>query len=167
MTGAWLMFGVLALVLLFSGWKVVRTDDLVHSVLWLAVLLVATGVLYVTLHADFLAAAQLLLYTGGVVTLMLFGVMLTERLTGSRILHDSRDEGRAALVGGVVVGLVGLALSRSDLALQASDAPAHPADTQALGASFLVDHLLAFEVLSILLLAVMVAAITLARSTDP
>ena len=50
-----------------------------HAVLWLAVTLLMTAVLFVTMQAPFVAGIQVLLYAGGVITLMLFGVMLTRR----------------------------------------------------------------------------------------
>ncbi|RME26078.1 MAG: NADH-quinone oxidoreductase subunit J, partial [Deltaproteobacteria bacterium] len=83
--GAWILFAVVALLLVGSALMVVLSMDLVHTVLWLAVGLVTTAVVYVALSADFLAAAQVLLYTGGVVTLMLFAVMLTRRLAGAGV----------------------------------------------------------------------------------
>jgi NADH-quinone oxidoreductase subunit J len=70
-------FGITAVLLLASAFMVVSSRDLVRAVLWLAVSLAFTAVAYVQLRADLLAALQIMLYTGGVITLMLFAVMLT------------------------------------------------------------------------------------------
>src|SRR5690242_15670140 len=72
-------FGVIGILLLAGALRVVTAKNLVHAVLWLGLTLTATALLFISLGAAFLAGIQLLLYTGGVITLMLFGVMLTRR----------------------------------------------------------------------------------------
>lgn len=158
---AWIVFLVLAFGLLAGGVLAIRSTDLVHSVLWLAVVLVTTAAVYVVLHADFIAAAQLLLYTGGVITLMLFAVMLTKRVGGGAILHGSRAPYRGIGVFIAVVVLVGYAIAIS--VPFGKPAPPLSVDTKGLGALFLTRLMLPFELLSILLLAAMMGAIVLAR----
>ncbi|MEZ4655213.1 MAG: NADH-quinone oxidoreductase subunit J [Candidatus Eisenbacteria bacterium] len=87
----WIAFVILGLSLPLAGRMAVVSRDLVHSVLWLAVALVSTAGLFITLNAEFLAAVQILLYTGGVITLMLFGIMLTRRLATARVEHGSSE----------------------------------------------------------------------------
>lgn len=162
----WVAFIILGLALLVSGRMVVTSRDLVHSVLWLGATLVTTAGLYVVLNADFLAAVQVLLYVGGVITLMLFGVMLTRRLTGASISHGSGHRLRGAVIALAVYALVITAVHRAS----GSGAPAAAGtagDTRALGSLFLTDLMLPFEVLSVLLLAAMIGAIVLARKSDP
>ncbi len=160
--GAWILFAVVALLLVGAALMVVLSTDLVHTVLWLAVGLVTTAVVYVALSADFLAAAQILLYTGGVVTLMLFAVMLTRRLSGVGITI-TRGQGwlRAVVFSVATLGLVAAAVLKSGVG--AGPMPPMAADTQALGALFLTDLVVPFEALSLLLLAAMVGAVVLAR----
>lgn len=163
----WIAFGVLGLALLFAGRKVVVSRDLVHSVLWLGVALVATAGLFVALHAEFLAAVQILLYTGGVITLMLFGVMVTRRLSGdARVEHGSSHRMRGALLSLVAFALVAITVGRaSDTGSLVPSGPL--GDTRELGTLVLRDLMLPFEVLSVLLLAAMIGAIVLARKVDP
>ena len=165
MNPAWIPFLIIAAILVGSAIKVVTSKDLVHSVLWLAAALIGTAVLFVTLRADFLAVVQILLYTGGVITLMLFAIMLTERLETARIAIISTDKVRGGVALLSVGTLVVTAIVKGTGAVAQGAAP--PVDTQALGALFLTELVLPFEVLSILLLAAMIAAITLARRTDP
>ena len=73
-------FGALAAVLLASSLAVVLTKNLFHSVLYLALSLTATAGIFLALDAEFLAAVQLLLYAGGVVTIAVFAIVVTERL---------------------------------------------------------------------------------------
>lgn len=160
----WIAFGVFGLALLFSGRKVVTSHDLVHSVLWLGVMLVATAGLFVTLQAEFLAAVQILLYTGGVVTLMLFGIMLTRRLSSSHIEHGSSSRARGAVIAVLAFAVIAYGIVQGgDVANPGGQSPG---DTKALGALVLTRLMLPFEVLSVLLLAAMIGAIVLARKVD-
>ena len=100
-------FGV-AVVLLASSLAVVITPNLFHAVLFLALALVATGGVFLLLGAPFLFGVQLLLYAGGVVTIVVFAIMLTERLVGERIGQASRYVGNGVVVSAAVfAGVVG------------------------------------------------------------
>lgn len=155
-------FGVLAACLLLSASLVVRARNLVHGVLWLGVTLVATAALFVTLEATFLAGAQVLLYVGGVVTLMVFGVMLTRRQDGRSLLAAGTRKGRGAVVAAALFGVLAAAVARSEL--PAGTRPV--ATTAELGAGLVGEHLLAFEALSFVLLAAIIGAVVIARRRD-
>ena len=75
-------FWALAVLLIGSALAVVLTKNLFHSVLYLALSLTATAGVFLALEAEFLAAVQLLLYAGGVVTIVVFAIVVTERLVG-------------------------------------------------------------------------------------
>jgi NADH:ubiquinone oxidoreductase subunit 6 (subunit J) len=157
-------FWGLAAVLLASSIAVVLTRNLFHSVLYLTAALIATAGLFLLLDAAFLFGAQLLLYAGGVVTLVVFAIMLTERLVGDRITQTIRHPwSGAAFAAAVFVGslvFVG----------QATLPPARPplgADlTRALGEAALTRYALAFELLAVLLVAALLGALYLARPDD-
>ncbi|MSP92687.1 MAG: NADH-quinone oxidoreductase subunit J [Myxococcales bacterium] len=167
---AQLAFGLVAAAMLGSGLLAVRSRNLVHAVLWLAVSLIATAAAYVLLSAPFLAAMQILLYTGGVVTLMLFGVMLTDhRHDGGapgRLSNDSAPQRPwlGAFFAAALFGVVAAALYQTPLPVPAA---ALDASTARLGELVLGDHLVAFEAISVLLLAALLGAVALARKTDP
>jgi NADH:ubiquinone oxidoreductase subunit 6 (subunit J) len=163
-----IIFVASGLAILTGGVAVVLSKDLVRAVLWLAVTLVATSTLYVTLAAEFIGAVQILLYAGGVITLMLFGLMLTSRITGAALLTDSHDRIRGGIMAALVLGLLAAGILRSPAPPTLSDeALARLDDSRALGHLFLTEQVLTLEVLSVLLLAVMVGAIVLARRKDP
>jgi NADH-quinone oxidoreductase subunit J len=160
-----IVFGLTAIVLLIAAFSVVTARDLIRCVLWLAVALVSTAVLFVVAEAEFIAAVQILLYTGGIITLMLFGVMLTARITSAKVEVESFERLRGAVVALTLFGLMAWAILTSEL-------PAGPATlgedvTREVGRLFLTDWLLPMELLSVLLLAVMIGAIALARRKDP
>lgn len=158
-------FLAVAVATLFSGIRVVTARNLVHTVLWLGLMLASTAVLFLMLHAPFLAAIQLILYTGGVLTLMLFGVMLTQRDRGfTAVPNDSRDRFRAAVLGALCFGVLAWGIVWTE---GLPDQAQVRVDTQQIGEAYLTEHVLAFEVLSLLLLAAVLGAIVLARKQDP
>ena len=155
-------FGVLAACLLASAIFVVRAANLVHAVLWLGVTLVTTAALYVTLDAPFLAAVQVLLYVGGVITLMAFGVMLTRRHDGRVAVAASSKRARGVVAAAVFFGVIAAAVSGSDPSKGFGHLP-----IAALGSGLVTTHVLAFEVLSFLLLGAIIGAVVIARRRDP
>lgn len=158
---ATIAFAIVAAGLLASALCVVTARNLVHAVLWLGVTLTITGALYAMLGASFLAGAQLLLYVGGVVTLMIFGVMVTRRHDGLAVASEGTSPGRGLFAAAALFGVIAAAVARSDL-------PAGEAriDTAELATGLLTTHLLAFELLSLLLLGAIVGAIVIARRRD-
>ncbi len=157
-------FLLVAAVLIPASLLVVAAPNLFHGALALALALVGTAVLYLLLAAEFLALIQVLLYAGGVVTLVVFAITVTGRLGGGPELGIAR--GRLAGLA-VSVGLFALLADqflRAGLPVGWAKAPAEP--TRALAESLVTTYLLPFEALSALLLVAMVAAIILARRDD-
>jgi NADH:ubiquinone oxidoreductase subunit 6 (subunit J) len=157
-------FWGLAAVLVGAGLAVVLSKNLFHSVLWLALALVATAGVFLTLDAEFLAAVQVLLYAGGVVTVVVFAIVVTERLVGERLSHTSR---RLVTSGAVAVAL--LALLVRALSLAHIDMPRPPLTgdlTRQIGMSLLTRFALPFELLAVLLLVGLLAASYFARPEE-
>lgn len=107
--------------------------------------------LYVFLMADFIAAVQIVIYVGGILVLLIFAIMLTQKITTIQISHSSLQRG----VGGLVVALIFAGLVKMILS-----APWHlekgvdPEGTTAgIGKLLMIDYLIPFEVASILLLS--------------
>jgi NADH-quinone oxidoreductase subunit J len=93
---------------------------------------------------------------------MAFGVMLTRRHDGRVALTGSAGHTRGALVAAALFGVIAATVARGDVAAT------QPAPTTAeLGTALVTTHVLAFEVLSFLLLAAIVGAIVIARRRDP
>jgi NADH-quinone oxidoreductase subunit J len=162
-TAATLGLAGLGLLVLGASLGVVLARNLFHSVLWLALTLVGTAGLFVLLHAEFLAAVQVLLYAGGVVTIVVFAIMLTERLVGDSIRQTNRGIlAGAAMAAAVFVGLAGTILRATRPAIP----PVPELTTAALGRAVLTEWVLAFEVLGILLVAALLGALYLARTEE-
>lgn len=164
MTGEVLAFGVLSVVLVGSALAVVLTKNLFHSVLWLALALTGTAGIFLTLDAEFLAAVQLLLYAGGVITIVVFAIVVTERLVGERISQTSRGIALGAIVAATLAALVLRATARTPLPDVRPDLRADL--TAILGRAVIADHTVAFELLGVLLVLALVGAIYFARPED-
>jgi len=157
-------FWGLCVLLIGSALAVVLTKNLFHSVLYLALSLTATAGVFLALDAEFLAAVQLLLYAGGVVTIVVFAIVVTERLVGERITQTSRS----ILAGLVLAGALLLGLLRflrgADLPLER---PVIAVDvTRAIGQVLLTEFVLPFELLAVLLLVGLLGALYFARPED-
>jgi NADH:ubiquinone oxidoreductase subunit 6 (subunit J) len=157
---ATLGFWAVAVILLASSLAVVLTPNLFHSVLFLAVALVATGVVFLFLDAPLLFGVQLLLYAGGVVVLVVFAIMLTERLVGQRVRQASHGLINGAIVSAAVfVGVMGFLMQGMP---QPTGRPA-ASDPAALARAFLGPYAVPFELLGVLLVAALLGAIYFAR----
>jgi NADH-quinone oxidoreductase subunit J len=158
------VFWGLAVLLVGSALAVVLTRNLFHSVLWLALALTGTAGIFLTLDAEFLAAVQLLLYAGGVITIVVFAIVVTERLVGERISQTSR-----AIPGGALASIV-FFVTLVVLIRRAPSVDLPPPlvgdITKMLGDIILTRFALAFELLALLLLMALVSAIYFARPED-
>ena len=157
-------FWGLCVLLIGSALAVVLTKNLFHSVLYLALSLTATAGMFLALDAEFLAAVQLLLYAGGVITIVVFAIVVTERLVGERITQTSRH----ILAGLVLAGALLLALLR---VLRGADLPVErqviTVDvTRAIGQVLLTEFVLPFELLAVLLLVGLLGALYFARPEE-
>ena len=157
-------FGALAAVLLASSLAVVLTKNLFHSVLYLALSLTATAGIFLALDAEFLAAVQLLLYAGGVVTIAVFAIVVTERLVGDRITQTSRYLASGAIVAVAlfvaVAGIVG------GVPLPGAPPPMPGDVTRAIGEALVTRFVLPFELLGVLFVAALLGALYFARPDE-
>src|SRR4051812_2585076 len=120
-----------------------------------ALLFTLTGVagLYFLLNAEFLAAVQLVVYAGGTLILIVFGVMLTSKGPFSRFEPKLGEVILASSIAVILLFALVMAITRTTFAADEMPAGLYPVDT--LGQILLGDYLVPFEVVSVLLLAVM------------
>jgi NADH-quinone oxidoreductase subunit J len=163
-TGEAVAFWTLATVLVGSALAVVLTKNLFHAVLWLALALTGTAGIFLLLDAEFLAAVQLLLYAGGIVTIAVFAIVVTERLVGETISQTSRHLAAGAAASIVLGWVVASTIWQRPLA---AVRPAMPGDlTQVIGETVQTRFVLPFELLALLMLAGLMGAIYFARPEE-
>ncbi len=156
-----LTFLVIALIAVASAIGLVLRRNPLHGALFLVVNLFCVAVLYLMLRAEFLAAAQVIIYAGAIMVLFLFAIMILipgREETGRDPLRRQR---LAALpLGGLFLVLVGLLLWGDP---RAGGPPPPPGGAEAVGRLLFTDYLLPFEVTSVLLLAALVGVLVLAK----
>ncbi|MHB9154789.1 MAG: NADH-quinone oxidoreductase subunit J family protein, partial [Endomicrobiales bacterium] len=158
------LFYALAAALLAASVGVVSARNIFHSGLLLGAALLSVAGIYLLLGAEFLAAVQVLVYVGGILTLILFAVMLTHGINDKTVRQASEQKGRAFLASLLVFVVMAFALYATPLPESASPAPA--ADTARVGAVLFTQAVLPFEVLSVLLLVALIGAVIIARRDD-
>jgi NADH:ubiquinone oxidoreductase subunit 6 (subunit J) len=153
-------YAVAALVIL-GGLLMVATRNMVRSVLWLIVALGGVAAIYVLLSADFLAVAQILVYVGAIMILMLFAIMLTP---GQVDLPSSAPQAQriSGFLTALVVGLLSLGVVLSH-PWNVRATPPNAPTSEGLGTLMMSTYVLPFEIASLLLTVGMIGAIVIAR----
>ncbi len=161
MTAADLIFYALAALTLVPALWVVGSPNIVHAGFNLLLTLLGVAGLFAWLGADFLAVAQLMVYIGGVLVLVLFTVMMT-RVPQAREADSGAK--RAILPGlfalGVLVVLLLVATGTHWGAPALTDAQPTTAE---IGANFMTSYIFPFEYVSLVLLAALIGAAILIR----
>ena len=156
-----LMFYVTAGVAVGSAVGVVVSTNIVRTAVCLLGTLGAVAGLYFLLHANFIAVIQLIVYAGGTLVLIIFGVMLTSKSPWVKFNATRGQVAGAVVVAAIIfVGLTTLTVG-ADWP-DGSVLTASPT-VKAIGHALLNDYLVPFEVASVLLLVVMIGAAYLAR----
>jgi NADH-quinone oxidoreductase subunit J len=183
----YLVGGIAAL----SAVALVVSRNIVHTAVFLLFTLVSAAGIYFLLDAAFVAAVQMVIYVGGTLILIVFGVMLTARLPHEPPHESNVERGVAIAIGAVMLFALAMALVRSPLAQQPAPAetstevnherPTIPTNSQStpvwpgsrdatdypvesIGRALLGDYLAPFELASVLLLLVMIGAAYLAKA---
>jgi NADH-quinone oxidoreductase subunit J len=150
----------LATLMLAAGIAVVSMRDIIRCGLAMIVCFLALAGLYVTLGAPMVAAAQVIVYIGAISVLILFAIMLTADKSGKGRLTFQTQAAPAAVAAIILAVLVAVAVAGTDWG--AASAHVRIA-TDALARLLFKDFVLAFEAVSVLLLAAVVGAVFLAK----
>jgi NADH-quinone oxidoreductase subunit J len=157
-----------AMIIIFSV-LTVTSRKILRAAVYLLFVLVSTSGLYFMLNYQFLAAVQLTLYAGGIVVLIIFSILLT-----SHISQKFESPGWKKSTFSAIAAFAGAILSIItiiDYKFAATTEAAKEVDMRLIGKSLLsVDYdgyVLPFEVISVLLLAAMIAAIVVAKKAGP
>lgn len=153
------LYGVLVLSLA-AALGAVLLRNIFHSALCLVGTLVGVAVIYFSLHAEFIAVVQILLYVGAVMTLVIFAIMLTHRIGDQTIPQANNQSLPAFLALGGFVVLMATFLLKS----RWSAAPSTTlVNTLILGEALLGEYVFPFEVISVILIAALIGALVIAR----
>lgn len=156
-----IIFYLFAAVTLISAFFVVTNRNIVHSAFFLLFTFFGVAGIYVMLGADFVAIVQLIVYVGGILILILFGVMLTNKIINVEIKTGTIHALPASIVLGLFSGALGAVVLNTNWKVVESPAPVPT--TAAIGNMLINEYALIFELLGILLLVAMIGAAIMAR----
>jgi NADH-quinone oxidoreductase subunit J len=164
------LFYLFAGMSVVSALGVVISRNIVRTAVCLLFTLIGVAGLYFLLNAEFLAAVQLVVYAGGTLILIIFGVMLTSKSPFSRFEPKLVEVVIAMSINLVLLIALVMGIRQTNFATNQLLFDRYPVDK--LGQALLGDYLVPFELSSVLLLAVMIGAAYLAKgrrreSTDP
>ena len=155
------VFWVVTSVTIISALGVVLSNQLIYSAISLLFTLFGIAGLYVFLWADFMTGIQLLVYVGGILTLIIFGIMLTNKISSARLSQTNMQQGIGSVVSLWLLIVLSLVISKTNWYSASSYEPASTVDK--IGTLLMTKHLLAFEGISLLLLGALIGAAILAR----
>tara|TARA_B110000263_G_C15203302_1_gene461655 strand:- start:106 stop:612 length:507 start_codon:yes stop_codon:yes gene_type:complete len=156
-----LLFLGIFMMICASAFMVVTSPNLVHSAVSLLFTLFGVAAIYIYLYADFIAATQVVIYVGGILVLIIFGVMLTNKIENATI--DSKTHNK---IPGLIFSLL-LLLMQFYIIFNTkwyiADNEVKDSTIKEIGNMLLTKYLLPFEIVSILLLAALIGAAMLSR----
>ena len=158
-----LLFLFLTIMIITSAVMVVISSQLIHSAVSLLFTLFGVAGLYVFLYADFMAATQVIIYVGGILVLIIFGVMLTNKIDTPSIVSSSTNQVIGFMAASFLLLLQLAVIFKTEWPQQEFNESWNSGSTAKIGNLLLQDYLLAFEVVSILLLAALIGAAFLSR----
>jgi NADH-quinone oxidoreductase subunit J len=165
-TGEAVGFWILGTLAVVGALGMVLARNAVHSALWLVVTMLCLGFFYVINAAPFLGAVQIIVYTGAIMMLFLFVLMLVGRDSSDSLIETLRGQRMVAVLLGVgFAGIVGTGLARSlggatPIGLTAAN---EGGNVEGIAALLFTRYVFAFEVTSALLISAAVGAMILAH----
>lgn len=158
-----ILFYLFAVMTVAGASGVVLTRNIVRTAVCLLMALLGVAGLYLSLHAEFLAAVQMVVYAGGILVLIVFAVMLTNNSTFQLYRLRKIEVFIAAGLVAIMFAALSAAILHSGIGgSEQSQSDSYP--ILSLGQALLGDYLVPFELVSVLLLAVMIGAAYLAKA---
>ena len=154
-------FYLFAVLTLASAALMVFSKNVIYSAVGLLFAFFGVAGIYVLLAADFLAVVQVLVYVGGILILLLFGVMLSQKITSVEMRSETLQILPAVLVVlGVFVVLFRMFTKTSWVIINNK---AYEPTSSEIGKLIMTDYLIPFEIVSVLLLGALIGAAYIAR----
>lgn len=159
----WLAIGF-ALVIVLPVLFMIFTSNIIRAAFAFAFTLLGMAGLYVILSAELMAVVQIMIYVGGVVVLLIFGIMLTVRLRNESVATGHREVVLGAGLSLLLFAMFVHWIRESGLKW---GSPTEKVDqVEEIGISFLTTHILSFEIVAFLLLVTLVGAAFLAKKSN-
>ena len=139
------------------------TRTIFYAALLLIVSLISIAGIYALLYAEFLAITQLVIYAGGVLVLILFGIMVTNRISGKPLRMESHHVVKSAIISISMFITIVLAYQKTDFN-EMNSMPAQGNHMNQIGTELMSNYVAPFEIAGVLLLVCLVGAALMASS---
>jgi NADH:ubiquinone oxidoreductase subunit 6 (subunit J) len=160
-----MLFYIFAILAIVSGAYMVLTRNLLYAGFSLLIVLLSIAGIYVLLFADFIAVTQLMVYVGGVLVLILFGIMLSSRVHDKSVLSENVNTVWGTLIAGLIVVGLSYSILKANISslpwLQSTEIDVlgnQKSTVQMIGIKLMTDFVLPFEIASLLLLIALMGA---------
>jgi len=160
-----MLYGLVALSSL-SALGILLIRNVFYAAFLLLICLISVAGIFLLLQAEFLAATQIIIYAGGVLVLIIFGIMLTRRLSGkaATVLHQNYVAGSFVAASLLAVLLYSLAAFKFSPGVNQQHMTHH---VNQVGLSLFTQYVAPFEVAGLLLLISLIAAAVIASQIQP
>lgn len=158
-----IIFYIFAAITVVSGVITVTSKNIIYAAFSLLFTFFGVAGLYVLLGADFISIVQIIVYVGGILILLLFGVMLTNKVTSTDIKSGSVNVLPAVIGVALFAGALISIIIRTKWTETPGEIPLSTAGT--LGSVLLNEYVIIFELLAVLLLIALIGAASIARRT--
>ena len=155
------VFYILAGIIISSAVMVVTVKNIFHSALFLVLCFFSVAGIYILLHAEFIAAVQVLIYVGAITILMIFAIMLTSQIYSPSIRQSNEQVVPAILIVGALLIVTLVILVNTTWKVKTALVTEQSIVT--IGKALLTTYVLPFEVVSIVLLVALIGAIIIAK----
>ncbi len=159
-----ILFYILTAIAIFCGFRVVTSNNPVHSVLYLIVTFFAIGCHYLILNAQFLAAVHIIVYAGAIMVLFLYVIMLLNLNKESEPHKNIAVKFAAVIASGIMLVVLVGALKGTEQLSNALPENNQVGLIKNLGVILFRDFLVPFELSSVLFLSAMVGAVMLGKN---
>lgn len=157
------IFYSFAIITVVSAFIVVLSKNIIYSAVALFITLFGVAGFFVLLHADFIAVTQIMIYIGGILILLIFGVMLTTKITDVKLKTKNINAITSAIfVVGITAVLIFIMLTTN---WKVAEIVKYDDTIDKIGVLLLTDYLLPFEIASIILLIALIGAAMYARKS--
>ncbi len=146
-----------------SSIALIFVRNVFHGALLLITCLLALAGIYVLAFAEFVAVTQILVYAGGILVVIIFGIMLTTKLSGKPLLIEHAYRFSGTLAGSLFFAM--LVFTIASESFKNLPPPTALTEIRTIGVGLMTDFALPFEVAGILLLVALIGAAIIASST--
>ena len=167
-----ILFYIFATIAVASAILVITRHNVVHSAAFLGATLFAVAGIFLTLHAEFLAGVQVIVYVGGILVLFVFVIMLIAIERSEHERQYNRQWTIALITSAILIVELGYGLYRGKNSFELPAAVVPPAvpvtgNSELVGTALYTTYVLPFEIASFLLLVAIVGAVVLAKKRTP